>query len=282
VDQIHELTSYFIETGYFESIHEARVLAHIVSALQMETVKTISEETGIHNSRVYPALKNLEQKTLIQKNGTERPVAYFATNPEIIKMYLENALKIQLEKKTQLIDKIHQLILRAWKARPQVQQHFSHVFKDGAIHSEIRKLQKQTLHKITYIIGPKSYPYIPLILNSLEESLRRNIQVWIAIPFTTPFLESFADIYQRKNPLVKLKRSIWLNPRNHNGYVISDNSILLNITHRQLGDDAILTNDIQIISQIQEKWNDERCIIAIDTFPSPESQSTDLKTELNI
>lgn len=266
MDRVHELTSYFCQTGYFETIHEARVLAHIVSIPRIDTVKTICQETGMHNSNVYPAFKSLENKGLIQRNDTERPVAYFVRSPEVINEYLENAFEVQIGEKMELIKKIYQLLLTFWDAKKRDQLHFSHIFKGKAIKNEIIKLLRQTKQKITCIIGPKFYPYASIILDLIEELLDRNLHIWIAIPFTEQFIESFASIYQNKNPLLKIKKSIWMNRSYHNSYIISDNTVLLNITHRRIGDDAILTNDTQIISHVLDKWNDKRCIQSFNAF----------------
>ncbi|MHA2276590.1 MAG: TrmB family transcriptional regulator, partial [Candidatus Kariarchaeaceae archaeon] len=275
-----ELTSSLLQTGYFESNTEARVLAYLVATPQKVSVKEICNDTNIHNSNVYPAIKNLEKKGLIFRNTAERPVVYITRNPEGIREYLENAFNVQIEEKKELIEKIYQLLLAFWKEDDIDKEHFSHIFKGEAIRNEIKKLQRQTQQRIIYIIGPKFYPFLSEILETVEELLQRDLQVWIAIPFTEKFLQVFAKVYHNKNPKLKIKQSIWLNQRYHNSYIISDNEVLLNITHRNIGDDAILNNDVEIVSHVQEKWNDPRCVRSISSFEIQSDGDRDIEIEI--
>lgn len=280
MDQFYELTSSLFQTGYFVSINEARVLAYLATNSQKVSVRDICDDINIHNSNVYPAIKRLEKKGLILRNTTERPVAYFIQNPEIICEYLDNALHIQFGERKELIEKIYKLLLSFQKDDNIYEQQFSHIFKGDAIKFEISKLQRQTKQKIMYIIGPKFYPYLSEIFDSIEDFFERDLQVWFAIPFTEDFLHAFVEMYRNKNPRIKIKQSIWLNQRYHNSYIISDNEVLLNITHRNIGDDAILNNDAEIIQHVQEKWNDPRCVRSISSFELPSDIDTDAEIEV--
>ena len=47
------------KTGYFQSIHETKVLTHLIRNPLKDSVKDIRDETGLPDSKVYPALTQL-------------------------------------------------------------------------------------------------------------------------------------------------------------------------------------------------------------------------------
>lgn len=251
------LASLFYSSGFFETKTEVRVLAQLIVSSEKVTVKQICEGTNMHNSKVYPALGKLDAKNLIQKHNTTRPHLYYFNDPETLNHYFMDNFDKQINEQQKLFKTIENEVLKLWNQPEYHDSFIGQVYRGKSINNEIIRIQQKSEIKLFYLLAPKFKEYATLVTNNIKDLLDRNVKVELAFPFDDNFVSIFEGVMEIDNPLLKIKSSVWEN----NSYIVSDRSIMLNITHGSMGNHAMLLNDSLWIDYMNGNWTNDACAV---------------------
>ncbi|MHA2169296.1 MAG: TrmB family transcriptional regulator [Candidatus Kariarchaeaceae archaeon] len=255
-DPVQALMSKLYATEFF-SLQESRILAHLVVNPSLNTVKEICNELGIPDSKVYPALKILEEEELVYRNTSQRPARYLPPDPQKITEFLEDALTRVHHEKSQLIQEIDKQVSALWNPDEPSLGQIAYLFKGEAIKTEIRRMFKHIKHKVLLLLSPSSFQYSQLIEKEIQKCLNNGIKVEFAFPSQPQFAKVFQKLENLNNPRLQVKESIY----SVGSYIVRDGNTMLNIMHRDRGDVALLTNDPLLVENIDGCFSDTSCCI---------------------
>jgi sugar-specific transcriptional regulator TrmB len=221
----------------------------------LNSVKEICNELGIPDSKVYPALKKLEEDDLIYRSSSQRPARYIAPEPQRFSEYLETATKKLYDDKLQLLKEIDKQVGNLWDPDEPSLGQIAYLFKGNAINGEIRRMFKHAKNKMMLLVAPSSLKYAETIEREVIKLIDKEVRVELAFPSQVEFLESFEKLQELDNNFLKVKESI----SEISTYIVRDGDTMLNITHRDRGDVALLTNDPLLVDYIDGCWNNTAC-----------------------
>lgn len=246
------------QTGYFQSIHETRILTHLIRNPLKDTVKDICDETGLPDSKVYPALKLLVNLGLILKESNHRPSRYYFTNPRTLEEFMNNNYSKELENKKTGLSLLNQQVINSWNPEEQELGPVAYLYRDNSIFSEILRIMKNTKVKIVLILSENFEPFIDTVITEIPKLISRGIKVELALPQSlTPGLEDYISTSEK---LLKFKTSI----TQENSYIVRDQKTMLSITHRKQESVAMLTDDQLLVEYIDSCWNNSNCCTQIN------------------
>lgn len=251
-----QLKTLLLNTDFFQSSYDARILAYLIGQTTPVTVKSIAKETGFPDSKIYPALKQLSTHDLVVQNTKIRPHQYFFNNPEKLEEFLVDKKKELAAHIDELIDSIMDETFLLWDPKEPKLGNVAYLFHDSEIPSQIIRILKNCKSDAFLLLSNQAVQYIDRILPLLEELLVQGRRVNLAYPLQSQQGGELRALASKFTNL-KVKQSLWLG----NSYIVRDKSILLNITHRKLGDVAILTNDELLVTNISECWFDDSCCV---------------------
>ncbi|MCE7736720.1 MAG: winged helix DNA-binding protein [Candidatus Heimdallarchaeota archaeon] len=254
------LSELLSQTGFFQSIHDVKVLTHIVKNPLKDTVKDICDETGLPDSKVYPALNHLKELGLVLKDSSHRPARYSFTDPQALKEFLQSNFDLEVENRKKGISLINKQIVNLWNSdEPELGQ-VAYLYRGNAIYDEILRIMKNSRDKIVLILSESFEPFLETIISEIPKLTARGVKVELAIPNgLTTGLENFIGSPEN---LLKLKVSVTLS----NSYIVRDGKTMLNIIHRREESVAMLTNDKLLVKYIASCWNDTSCCIDRTNF----------------
>lgn len=258
------------QTGYFQSIHETKVLAHLIRNPLKDSVKDICDETGLPDSKVYPALKQLVNLGLIFKDPSHRPARYCFTDPRSLEEFLDQNLDQEMETRKTGISQINEQVVNSWNPDEPELGPVAYLYRGNSIFNEILRIMKNTKEKIVLILSESFEPYIQTIVSEVPKLTSRGIKVELAIPQSlTSGLEEFIESAEK---LLKVKTSLTL----ANSYIVRDQKTMLNIIHRKQESVAMLTNDQLLVEYIDSCWNNTSCCTQIN-YEFESADAIDLK-----
>ncbi len=246
------------QTGYFQSIHETKVLTHLIRNPLKDSVKDICDETGLPDSKVYPALKQLVNIGLIFKDSSNRPSKYAFTNPRSLEDFLNQNISQEMETRKNGISEINQQVINLWNPDEPELGPIAYLYRGNSIFNEILRIMKNTKEKIVLILSESFEPYIQTLISEIPKLTSRGIKVELALPQSlTSGLEDFIESAEN---LLKVKSSLTL----ANSYIVRDQKTMLNIIHRRQESVAMLTNDQLLVEYIDSCWNNTSCCTQIN------------------
>lgn len=254
------LTDLLSQTGYFGSIHDVRVLTHLVKNPLKDTVKDICDETGLPDSKVYPALKQLVSLGLVMKDSSHRPARYHFSDPRALEDFLKSNYDLEIENRKKGIDLINAQVVNSWNPEERELGQVAYIYRGNDIYNEILRIMKNAREKIVLILAENFEPFIGVIASEIPKLTAKGVKVELAIPKSlTCALEG---IIESAEALLKLKVSLTLS----NSYIVADQKTMLNIIHRRQESVAMLTDDQLLVEYIDSCWNNTSCCIGTPEF----------------
>lgn len=259
------LSELLSQTGFFQSIHDVKVLTHLVKNHLKDTVKDICDETGLPDSKVYPALNHLKDLGLVLKDSSHRPARYSFTDPQALKGFLQSQYDREIENRKKGIVLINKQIVNLWNSdEPELGQ-VAYLYRGNAIYDEILRIMKNSREKIVLILSDNFEPFLETIISEIPKLTARGVKVELAIP--KALTAELGDFIQSAEPLLKLKVSLTLS----NSYIVRDQKTMINIIHRRQESVAMLTNDQLLVEYIDSCWNNTSCCIGSTNLPNDEN-----------
>ncbi|MFV2015515.1 MAG: helix-turn-helix domain-containing protein, partial [Candidatus Heimdallarchaeota archaeon] len=158
------LSDLLSQTGYFQSIHDVRVLTHLIKNPLKDTVKDICDETGLPDSKVYPALKHLVSLALVEKHSSHRPARYHFTDPRTLEDFLESNFESEIKIRKKGIALIKTQTVNLWKPDELVLGQVAYLYRGNAIYNEILRLMKTSEDKIVLILSESFEPFMETVI----------------------------------------------------------------------------------------------------------------------
>ncbi|MHA2029855.1 MAG: TrmB family transcriptional regulator [Candidatus Kariarchaeaceae archaeon] len=266
MQKIITLSDLLSETGYFQSIHEVKVLTHLVRNPLKDTVKDICDETGLPDSKVYPALKQLVDLGLILKDTSHRPARYSFTEPSALEDYLQHHFDKEMEQRKNGISKINEQIVNLWNPGEPELGPVAYLYRGNAIYNEILRIMKNTKEKIVLILSDSFEPYFETLMAEIPKLSKRDVRIELAVPAS--LVKGNEEFITSGDKLMKVKSSLTI----ANSYIVRDQTTMLNIIHRRQESVAMLTNDQLLVEYIDSCWNNTACC----TSPNFQYENPDL------
>lgn len=249
---IRNLISLLSKTGYFCTLHEVRVLSTLIESKSEIAAKEISQILDLPDSKVYPALNSLIDLGLISRNDMTRPYQYFFQDLFILQKFLEQKTKDLLIEKREILDEIYDDVNTLWQPEEPELGQIARLYKGEEIKHEIKRLHKFVKSSIFYLFSLSSLEYAKVVSLLIPDLLSRDIKVELSIPATA----EFSSLFTHGSPFLKVK---YTNNVLQNSYIIRDSKVMFNITQRDYGDVALLTNDALMVKNINTRWDDVEC-----------------------
>ncbi|MHA2097756.1 MAG: helix-turn-helix domain-containing protein [Candidatus Kariarchaeaceae archaeon] len=240
-------------TGFFSSIQVSRILALMINDGRSWNAKEISAAIDVPDSKIYPALKNLENMNLISRDDTKRPNQFYFSDPNVLETFVDNSLSDSVKLKTAVVDELKNLIKTAWNpSEPDLGQ-IAYLYRNDSIRYEILRILKQSRERIIILISELFIPFFDIMLPQISLLLENGVRVEISLPKADIFWEGIKEF--STNPLLKIKTSLSLS----NSYIVRDEKTLLHIIHRNSDNVALLTNDFLFIDHVINSWLNPMC-----------------------
>ncbi|MCH8906993.1 MAG: hypothetical protein IH840_07880 [Candidatus Heimdallarchaeota archaeon] len=255
MDQLGQIIMNMSQTGYLGSIHEVKILAYLINSPTTITGKQICKDLNLPDSKVYPALNKLTDLQLITKDETSRPNKYYLNSLQALIEFFENHYHDEFMKKNQLLETIKEEVFELWNPEEDQEPNIAHLIKGNNIRNEILRLMKKAKHKIFLLLAEPMFQYTELIKGLIPNLLDRDVKVDLAFPHNQDFFSNFGSLINSKSPGLRTKVST----RSDNTYIVIDGALMLHITHRGIGDIAILSNDDLLVSYIDSCWVNTEC-----------------------
>ncbi len=255
-DPVQLLTSKLQKTKFL-NLQESRLLSHLLVNPLLNSVKQICNELGIPDSKAYPALKKLEEEELIYRNHTQRPARYIGPEPEKLSAFLRKHLDQSISDKSRLIQEIDRQVSVLWNPDEPSLGQIAYIFKGNAINIEIRRMFKHMKKKAFVLLAPSSLKFSDGIVKEVARATGEGIRIELAFPSTEEFADKFNQLQEIKSPNLKIRQSIY----SSNSYIVRDGDTMLNITHRDRGDVALLTNDPLLVDYIASCFDNVSCCV---------------------
>lgn len=249
------LSELLSQTGFFKSIHDVKILTHLVKNPLKDTVKDICDETGLPDSKVYPALNHLKDLGLVLKDSSHRPARYTFTDPRALEDFLKSNFDLEIENRKKGISLINSQIVNLWNSdEPELGQ-VAYLYRGNAIYNEILRIMKNSREKIVLILSKSFEPYLETIVSEIPKLTARGVKVELALPQS--LTSGLEDFIESSETLLKLKTSV----TQENSYIVRDQKTMLNIIHRRQESVAMLTNDQLLVEYIDSCWNNTSCCV---------------------
>ncbi|MHA2032178.1 MAG: TrmB family transcriptional regulator [Candidatus Kariarchaeaceae archaeon] len=256
MNYLEKLSSLLFSSGYFESKVEVRVLSYLIVSSEKSTVKQICKGTNIHNSKVYQALAKLNSKGLIQTQNSARPHLYFFNDPESTNEFMMANFDRQVNDLQGIFSNIEKEIIKYWTPLDHRENFIGTVFRGKSIYNEIVHILKKTEKKILFLLSPKFEPYASLVANNINNLLEHNIRIQLALPNDLNFPVIFEKALTINDPLLKIKSSVL----ECNTYIVSDQTIMMNLAHGDTGDYATFITDRLLVDYMDRNWTNTDCV----------------------
>ncbi|MDH5644784.1 MAG: hypothetical protein OEZ01_02185, partial [Candidatus Heimdallarchaeota archaeon] len=215
----------------------------------------------IPDSKIYPSLKSLEAIDIVFKDTTHRPATYFIQNIQNLLNFLDINLKNEIHQKNQLVQGLKDELLNHWNMDDPPLGQIAYIFKNNEVNIEIKRMIRQTKTKLVILLSPLGINYANDIVQEIEKITNDDIRIELAIARTKEILDEFESI-DFSRPNIRLSECIWIN----NSYIIRDEEIMLDISHRGKTNFALLTNDKLLVDYIDSCWNNTQCCIRTNPY----------------
>lgn len=258
------ITNVLQDIGYLGSIQEARILAILIAEPNFSTVKDICDIAGVPDSKIYPAIKELEALNLIQRDPNTRPNRFYFSNPAALEEFLNGKFNEESEKKKSSLKKLEEILRSSWNPHELELGPIAHLARGKDIFNEILRVLKRTERKLFFLFSPAFEQYAEFVVQELPPLLEKGIKVELAYPKIKSFEEKLLPLASIQSPLLQIKRYMLFN----SSYMVSDEKVMLNIIHQRIGDVSMLTDDQLLVSAIDACWEADACCAPYDPSDS--------------
>jgi len=252
VNYLDRLIDHFDQLSVFSSIYESRILGALIVSPQARTAAQLSSELDIPDSKVYPALNILAEKSLITVDSHSRPKYYRFDRPEQLLHHLQEKIQSRYVSHNQLIEDIRSITNQIWEPEEFMLDNIALLYRGDEIRNELARHLKLTQDRLFIFLSTQFLDHYDLLKQYLPEISHDQFELHLVIPTShddlIPFLED--EVKGRIN----LRTSIW----NQNSYIIRDRSVMMNIFHSD-EDVALLTNERLMVKNVEACWDDPDC-----------------------
>ncbi len=248
---IDEMFSFLYDPIFEFTKLEAKILSFLISENGDFNVPQLSHSLNVHNPKLYQALNSLHEKYLVQVVESIRPKRFKFTEPEHLRIYLENRLKQEVSSKTKVIESILEICTKQTYVNEPSQ--LLSLLKGKELERHIISHINSSQKEVRLILGTGFKNIIETIKLPLKSASQFGSRIKIAIPA----IKEFEEILRELPDSVKVKKS----QLEFNSYITVDNKRLLKIMHNSNGHIGLLTNDDLFVNYIDTCWNNTECCI---------------------
>lgn len=250
------LSQLFHDFQMFESSAVERVLAFLITAGGFSTAKEIADGISLPDSKIYPALKFIEEKNLIGRDSTVRPNKFYFKDPYEVEKLLNSELQTRIERMKHIAEEIMKNVEIAWRPQERKLDNIAHIFHDQEIPKEIWRILKLVDNDVFVLLSSNMKKNQLLkILDKVVDIANKGRKIDIALPPQKVDESKINEMNTYEN--IRIRESIWTG----NSYIVRDKTIMLNIMHNAVGEVAILTNDRLLVRNILDCWKDQNCCV---------------------
>jgi DNA-binding transcriptional regulator GbsR (MarR family) len=245
------------DLNLFNNSYTPKVLDFLIRNSGNFSAKQICSELKYPDSKIYPALKELEELNLISKFTHKRPYRYWLPDITKINHHLKEAFNEKIRQQKEMIEDIIELIVNIWEPRDYLQEDIAKILKSDNINYEIINLLKLAQEQILIILSPSGEKYIDAIERGLDHTMKS-----VAMRFAHPNSINFHTIQKTLSKHDFDKVQLKLSTSSNHSYIVIDNKIMLDIIHNKVTNVGLITNNSLIVEYINSCWNNQFCCVA--------------------